>query len=65
MFRQCSGQPGTSKWQELQRHGNSVVMAIGTSLSAQWALEPLGTGQGAVVFKDSLKMCSELLIDLE
>lgn len=54
-------------WQELQRHGNSIVVAIGASLSAQWGPEPLGTGtdQGVVVFKDPLKMCSELLIDLE
>lgn len=67
MFRQCSGQAGTSMWQELQRHGNSIVVAIGASLSAQWGPELLGTGtdQGVVVFKDPLKMCSELLIDLE
>lgn len=32
VFRHCSGQAGTSKW--LQRHDNSIVVAIGT-LSAQ------------------------------
>lgn len=42
-------------------------MATGAAFSAQWGPEPLGTGtdQGVVMFKDALKMCSELLIDLE